>query len=154
MFSTDEVHKIAILDLRLLNLDRNECNILVTKKIDELTGEVTRSLTPIDHGLSIPDSLEIASFDLSWLSYDQADQPFSQASLDYIKRLDVDKDIQFLEQNFKVRPECLRNMKISGLLLKRAAAKGLTLAQIGTVLCRPDDDPSAKSLLEKIVDKA
>ena len=26
---TQEVHKIAILDLRLLNLDRNECNILV-----------------------------------------------------------------------------------------------------------------------------
>ena len=26
---TEEVHKIAILDLRLLNLDRNACNILV-----------------------------------------------------------------------------------------------------------------------------
>ena len=28
-FSKDEIHKIAILDLRILNLDRNECNILV-----------------------------------------------------------------------------------------------------------------------------
>lgn len=29
LFSKDEIHKIAILDLRILNLDRNECNILV-----------------------------------------------------------------------------------------------------------------------------
>jgi len=29
IFSVDEVHKIAILDLRLLNLDRNPGNILV-----------------------------------------------------------------------------------------------------------------------------
>ena len=28
-FSRDEVHKIAILDLRMLNLDRNVCNMLV-----------------------------------------------------------------------------------------------------------------------------
>ena len=29
LFPKDEIHKIAILDLRILNLDRNECNILV-----------------------------------------------------------------------------------------------------------------------------
>jgi len=35
LFSIDEVHKIAILDMRIMNLDRNETNILVSvKKID------------------------------------------------------------------------------------------------------------------------
>ena len=29
LFAVDEVHKIGILDLRILNLDRNNCNILV-----------------------------------------------------------------------------------------------------------------------------
>jgi len=29
LFSRDEVHKIAVLDIRILNIDRNECNILV-----------------------------------------------------------------------------------------------------------------------------
>jgi hypothetical protein len=29
LFSADEVHKIAVLDLRLMSLDRNSCNILV-----------------------------------------------------------------------------------------------------------------------------
>ena len=29
LFSAGEIHKIAVLDMRLLNLDRNACNILV-----------------------------------------------------------------------------------------------------------------------------
>jgi hypothetical protein len=29
LFDADEIHKIAILDLRMLNIDRNDCNILV-----------------------------------------------------------------------------------------------------------------------------
>lgn len=67
MFSKDEIHKIAILDIRLMNLDRNECNILVKKS--EKTGKV-KKLIPIDHGLCIPDNLAVCSFDLCWLSYD------------------------------------------------------------------------------------
>jgi hypothetical protein len=31
LFHKDEIHKIAILDLRILNLDRNACNILVRR---------------------------------------------------------------------------------------------------------------------------
>ena len=30
LFTVDNVHAIATLDLRMLNLDRNECNLLVT----------------------------------------------------------------------------------------------------------------------------
>jgi len=63
LFSKDEVHKIAVLDLRLMNLDRNACNILVQKKDDEYR------LIPIDHGLTIPDSLAVSSYDLAWLSF-------------------------------------------------------------------------------------
>ena len=128
LFAADEIHKIAVLDLRILNLDRNACNILVQQVQDPITGQTTYKLVPIDHGLTIPDSLAIQSFDLTWLSYDQASEPFSQKTLDYIKNLDIDADIRFLEGNFKLRPECLRNMKISTLLLQKAAAKGLTLA--------------------------
>jgi hypothetical protein len=63
LFSPDEVHKIAILDLRILNLDRNACNIMVTKVADQF------HLVPIDHGLSMPDSLAVSSFDLAWTSF-------------------------------------------------------------------------------------
>lgn len=97
-------------------------------------------LVPIDHGLSIPDTLEIITWDLVWLNFAQADQPFSLKSLEYIENIDIMSDIKLLEETFKFRPICLRNMRISATLLKRAAKQGLTLAQIGQILCRPDED--------------
>lgn len=69
LFHKDEVHKIAILDLRILNLDRNEGNILVKIKTNKRTGKRVKTLIPIDHGLSIPDNLNICSYDLVWLSW-------------------------------------------------------------------------------------
>lgn len=39
IFPIDEIHKIAVLDLRILNLDRNEGNILVQKVSNQDTGE-------------------------------------------------------------------------------------------------------------------
>jgi hypothetical protein len=148
LFSVNEVHKLAILDLRICNLDRNSENILVQKL------ENGYKLIPIDHGLSIPDSLEVCSYEITWLGFDQAELPFSQRSLDYIRAIDVDRDIQMLTDNFRFRPECLRNMKVSCLLLKKAAGAGLTLAQIGKIICRPDLDDAELSPLEKIVKKA
>ena len=58
-FDMNEVHKIAILDLRILNCDRNEANILVIKKLVSNNKGGTNKLTnmvPIDHGLSFPDN--------------------------------------------------------------------------------------------------
>ena len=130
-FHKDEVHKIAILDLRLLNIDRNEGNILVNSKISKKTGKKVRTLTPIDHGLSIPDNLAVCSFDLVWLGWRQAERAFTSRSLKFIESIDVDGDIKMLETTFKFRPICLRNIKITTLLLKKAAESGLTLASIG-----------------------
>lgn len=113
----DEVHKIAILDLRLLNLDRNLCNILVC--CDKgFEGHFEKyKLAPIDHGLSIPDTLAVNSYELAWLSFHQASLPFSQKSLDFIARLDIKEDILLLQRHLPFRPECLRNMRISSTLL-------------------------------------
>jgi hypothetical protein len=73
----------------------------------------------------------VSSYDLAWLSYSQAEEQFSQRTLDYIKAINIDDDIKFVEKHFQVRPICLRNMKISTLLLQQAAQRGLTLAEIG-----------------------
>lgn len=67
LFPIDEIHKIAILDLRILNLDRNSENILVKPKI--INGKKKYKLIPIDHGLAIPDNLAINTYDLCWLSF-------------------------------------------------------------------------------------
>ena len=58
-----------------MNLDRNECNILVTRQLKDLNDAESslnlsaqskpteniyeRKLVPIDHGLSIPDTLQV-----------------------------------------------------------------------------------------------
>ena len=58
------------------------------------TGQkIIKKLIPIDHGLTIPDSLAIQSFDLAWLDFPQAEEPFSAKTLQYIQKLDVDADI-------------------------------------------------------------
>jgi hypothetical protein len=96
IFHVDEVHKIAILDLRMLNLDRNLCNILVSCEKGCEGNLENFKLVPIDHGLSIPDTLAINSYELAWLSFAQASQPFSQKTLDFIEKLDIDLDIKLL----------------------------------------------------------
>jgi len=49
LYSVEEVHKIAILDIRILNCDRNDENILVVKKRDKTTEKCFYRLVPIDH---------------------------------------------------------------------------------------------------------
>lgn len=71
LFADDEIHKIAVLDMRLFNLDRNTENILVQRYGDEY------KLVPIDHGLTIPDTLEVNSYDIAWLSTSQAEKAFN-----------------------------------------------------------------------------
>jgi len=66
LFPKDQVHRIGILDLRIMNLDRNDGNILV-KEVEVIIKKKKKfkcSLIPIDHSLSIPDNLEIYSYDI------------------------------------------------------------------------------------------
>lgn len=51
-FEVEEVHKIAVLDMRLANTDRNGGNILVCR--DENNG---MKLVPIDHGYCLPEKV-------------------------------------------------------------------------------------------------
>ena len=63
-FSIEEVHKIAVLDLRLANADRNEGNILAKRGLDGAW-----QLTPIDHSYCLPDTWEDIVF--AWSSWRQ-----------------------------------------------------------------------------------
>ena len=125
LFSVDEVHKIAILDIRILNSDRNEANILVKKKKDE--GEAKYILIPIDHWMSFSGNLEISDMDYCWSSWKQIEEPFSEESLERIEKINIELDIQFIRSAFYFRKECLRNMIISNIMLKQCAKAGLKL---------------------------
>ena len=62
-FPVEDVHRIAILDMRLANTDRNGSNILVRRRAGQC------QLTPIDHGMILPASVEDVSFE--WLFWPQ-----------------------------------------------------------------------------------
>ena len=140
--------------MRILNLDRNECNILVRNTKDAKTQRRKKILVPIDHGLSFPDTLAICSYDLVWLSWSHAAEPFSEKTREKILKLKPEHDLKLLDQTFHFRQICLMNARISTILLIEGARERLTLEQIGKILCRPDEDDTVPSLLERIVNKS
>jgi len=150
-FPADEVHKIAQLDIRMINADRHGGNILYREVEDEI-GEPAYMLIPIDHGYALPSTLDEAWFE--WLSWPQAKVKMSEKTLEYIKNLDVDKEIEMLKEKFggTIRDEHYRVLRIGTMLLQKGAAAGLTFYQIGCVVCRLNlKEPS---VLELMVAKA
>lgn len=135
LFSVEQVHKIGVLDVRLLNLDRHSGNILVS--------EPGHMLHPIDHGFSLPDFRETSDVTFEWLYWKQCKEKFSPRTLSYIQRLDPLADAEMLFRN-ALGPESALSCLLSTTLLKVAAEKGLTLFQIGSILQRKGcgDEPS------------
>jgi len=148
MFPVKEVHRIGVLDCRILNNDRHLGNILVSEGKDGFY-----RLTPIDHGLSLPSEVSGGSFE--WLSFPQARHPFDSETLDYIEHLDPTEDAKLLQKSLPVlRPECLDVLKFSTMFLKKAARCRLNLYQIGCMMSRylNIDEPCELEKLKSIVD--
>jgi len=157
MFPVEAVHRIGILDLRLMNTDRHSGNILVckTEEVVEVANDgnaevktyslPTVDLVPIDHGFCLPETLETVYFE--WLHWPQSSMPFSDRELEYIESLDVKADVALLNRELPMlRVQSLRVLEVSTTLLKLCARAGLTMAEIGQVMSRPlagfDDEPS------------
>lgn len=143
MFSQDDVHNIGIFDIRVLNLDRNGENLLVVKD-----GKQHR-LVPIDHAYILPPKIQKPYFE--WLYWKQAKEPFSPATLKYIADLDVEEDAKKIAEQ-GLPEECIKVMKVSTIFLKRCAAAGMNLFQIGSLVSAGNE--SEKSVFESIVDDA
>lgn len=69
MISVDEVHKIAILDIRLMNADRNSANLLCRRRADN-----SFELVPIDHGFCLRSVADVSWMDWCWLDWPQMKQ--------------------------------------------------------------------------------
>ncbi|KAA8533600.1 hypothetical protein F0562_030966 [Nyssa sinensis] len=146
-FPVDEVHKISVLDIRLANVDRHAGNILVSK--DGEDGQIV--LIPIDHGYCLPENFEDCTFD--WLYWPQSHQPYSPDTIDYIKSLDAEQDIELLKfHGWDLPLECANTLHISTMLLKKGAERGLTPFVIGSIMCR--ETSKKESVIEQIVHEA
>lgn len=146
LFPSSQVHKIGILDIRMVNTDRNDGNILIKRTDKGL------DLIPIDHGYCLPDTLEIAWCDWVWLDWRQSKIPFDELTKEYIAGIDIDHDENRIRTSLGIREESLLNMRINTMLLKKGSAAGLCLHQIAKIICR--DQLDAPSLLEIIIAQA
>lgn len=89
VFPVAAVHRIGILDVRVMNTDRHCGNILI-----HFSNDKSVDMIPIDHGLCLPDFLNIENdVVFAWMEYPQAKLPFSNEELQYIDSLDADRDV-------------------------------------------------------------
>ncbi|KAI4300934.1 hypothetical protein L6164_034260 [Bauhinia variegata] len=153
-FSVDSVHRIGIFDIRILNLDRHAGNMLVKKHDRDCYATGAAELVPIDHGLCLPEWLDDPYFE--WLHWPQASMPFSESETEYISKLDPFKDAELLRAELPLlRESSIRVLVVCTIFLKRAAAAGLCLAEIGQLMTREFcDGEETPSELEGICSQA
>lgn len=74
-------------------------------------------------------------------------------TLEYIRSMDAEKDIALLKfYGWDLPNECARVLRISTMLLKKGAEKGLTPFTIGNMMCR--ETVRKISAIEEIVEEA
>lgn len=143
-FSVASIHKIGVLDIRLLNLDRHAGNMLLVKE---------KELIPIDHGLCLPERLDDPYFE--WLHWPQALVPFSESEIAYIMDLDPMKDAELIRNEVpSIRESSIRVLIVCTIFLKQAVSAGLSLADIGEMMTREyhhySGEEESYSLLESL----
>ena len=115
-FSAENVHRIGILDIRLMNCDRHTGNLLVQES-ERVSGgsssggrhlnNAPYTLVPIDHGYALPEALDNPYFE--WLFWPQTSVPFSDDVKQYVAEMDAQADIAMLREKLpSLREECFR----------------------------------------------
>jgi hypothetical protein len=141
--SAFEVQKIAILDMLILNADRNEGNILFKRQKNEI------KLIPIDHGLSFGKTLKIRESEVVWSSFPQIQSPLVPELVDYLNDLNPVSIAMRLKKTLSIDQKSLDLSILMGIFLKMCTKEKLTIAEMVELYYRKDDEK--KSPLEKII---
>lgn len=150
LFPVQDVHKVALLDIRYLNMDRNDSNLLVVAS----NNKRQLNLVPIDHGLCFPDRIEVAWCDWVWWDWPQTLEPFDLETKQWVKSLNVRQDMGVLEHTFGMSKQTLRVFYCMTTLLQVAIGKyDLNLRDIASVVVR-SQDLDLPSAMEKTVERA
>uniref|UniRef100_K3WLZ7 PI3K/PI4K catalytic domain-containing protein n=1 Tax=Globisporangium ultimum (strain ATCC 200006 / CBS 805.95 / DAOM BR144) TaxID=431595 RepID=K3WLZ7_GLOUD len=160
LFSVEDVHAVALLDIRLANQDRHGGNVLVVD--EQQLQKKTYKLVPIDHGACLPRVCEMEETSFLWLFWPQAKRPFSKAILHYITSLDPWDDVHLLQQSLpgshQVEPQALLTLHICTVLLQVCALeKSMSAYDIGMLMCRHESfhhQQPKPSILEQLVAKS
>ncbi len=128
MVNPQNLKRIGILDIRLGNNDRHQGNILA-REIDSGADKIY-DLIPIDHGLTLPDSLN--EMHLDWTVLPASRISFDEEELAYIAKLDPDKDTAILRAQ-GIREPCILPMVARTIVLQEGAKVGLNLFDIASI---------------------
>jgi len=146
--SVHEVHKIAILDIRIMNADRNPANLLCRRNRE---GADRLELVPIDHGYCLRSVADVCWFDWCWLDWPQLKLPVSKQMRKYILSLDIEDDVRMLHDRLRLPTKALDYFRASSKLLQEGVKKGLTLYDIAILCCRNDNTGEKPSPLEVLM---
>jgi hypothetical protein len=142
--SAFEIQKIALLDMRMLNTERNEENILYKKHKKIL------KLIPVDNGKSLGRMLKIMKSDLIWTSYPQIHLPLDPRLVKYVKELKPKLTTQKLSKRLGLDLETLNLVRKSEMFLKMCVEKKMTIFEMSELFYRKNINE--KSSLEKIIE--
>lgn len=131
-FSVESVHRLGVFDISILNMDRNDENLLVKKSDDESGWK----LIPIDHTYCFPNKVD--SY-FNWQYWSQAKKPFSPEMLALISGMNPLSNAQILLET-GIDEESIRNVMAATLLLQKAAEKGFNLFQIANMVSGKKND--------------
>ena len=140
---TLEVQKIAILDMLILNADRNEGNILFQR------GRKGIRLIPIDHGLSLGSVLQIRESEVVWTSFPQIKSALVPELIEHVKSMRPEKLARRLKRKLRIEQDSLDLLRLMGIFLKRCVQEGLTIAEMAELYYRKEDDK--QSPLERMI---
>jgi hypothetical protein len=129
---------MAVLDLRLCNVDRHLGNVLV----NYVTKSSKWDITAIDHGYCLPDFSGLCDVFFDWSRWPQAKAPVQPSVAAYIAQLNADDDLDLLMRRVPEicalrRAECLLAIRISTMLLKMCVARGKTLHFVAELFRAP-----------------
>lgn len=143
VFSNHSVRRMAQLDIRLINEDRNDSNMLVKDKTEVI---------PIDHGFTMPSELDAVHY--SWAEWKQAGTPFSEEERDYIFNLDLEKDRAFLIEEIGIEEKIANRLYVAAQLLKLGVIHGFNPNQIGSIMIKDsnsDYPPYFEVLIQRLI---
>mmetsp|Transcript_18045 Transcript_18045/g.37562 ORF Transcript_18045/g.37562 Transcript_18045/m.37562 type:complete len:851 (+) Transcript_18045:320-2872(+) len=146
---TYEVQKIALLDIRIMNADRNAANLLARRR--RTSDGTSWTLVPIDHGYCLRNKADVAWCDWCWLEWPQIKKPLSKKLKQYVLNLDIEKDVSILKDRLNIDDATCDVFRAANALLVKGVRAGMSLYEIANMCCRTDDLGEVPSTLEKIL---
>ncbi|CAA7023333.1 unnamed protein product [Microthlaspi erraticum] len=142
--SAAQMEKVAMLDLRLGNMDRNPDNMLV-----RLDDGGSPHVIPIDHEMIFANEVQnynIVSPPPHWLQLHErsvvdVNKEFSAESVSYLERLQPEEDIEFLTRcGWEPGMVFGERFKIFTAFLKTGVSLGITVYHLGLIAAYKCDD--------------